>query len=74
MLNLLRTLLLIGLAIWAVRVIWRWLHPPAPAVRQQQEQPTQALSRCSRCGTLIPQQMILWHQDKPFCSSACRDA
>jgi hypothetical protein len=71
MLTLLRTLLLLGLAIWAARVIWRWLHPAAPPVHQEQSAHT--LSRCSRCGTLIPHEMVLWHQEKPFCSSACRD-
>ncbi|MBF0186027.1 MAG: hypothetical protein HQM06_16780 [Magnetococcales bacterium] len=72
MLNLLRTILLVGLALWLARIAWRWLRPPpAPPVRQ--EEAAHTLSRCSRCGTLIPQEMTLWSQDKPFCSTTCRD-
>ncbi|MBF0116873.1 MAG: hypothetical protein HQM04_17745 [Magnetococcales bacterium] len=69
---LLRTLLLLGLVFWLARAVWRWLRPPVPPVRQQ-EQSAHTLSRCSRCGTLIPHEMVLWHQEKPFCSSTCRD-
>ncbi|MBF0461972.1 MAG: hypothetical protein HQL87_11295 [Magnetococcales bacterium] len=65
-----RFFLLMVAAWWVARLLWRWLQPAPP--RPSQEDAAHILSRCSRCGTLIPQDLVVWHEDRPYCSLACR--
>ncbi|MEO5350367.1 MAG: hypothetical protein H7836_12060 [Magnetococcus sp. YQC-3] len=66
-----RFLLLLAAALLVARLVWRWLQPASPPIVA--DKPAQALSRCSRCGTLIPQDLVVWHEERPYCGSACRD-
>ncbi|MBF0401760.1 MAG: hypothetical protein HQL80_10815 [Magnetococcales bacterium] len=69
--SLLRFLLVLGVVVWVARLLWRWLQPkPVPP---NQEAAAHSLSRCSRCGTLTPQDLVVWQDERPFCSPACRD-
>lgn len=69
--NVVRFFLVLAAALLLARLVWRWLQPAPPPTGT--EKPTQPLSRCSRCGTLVPQDLALWHEEKPYCGPACRD-
>ncbi|MEO5341664.1 MAG: hypothetical protein H7837_14320 [Magnetococcus sp. MYC-9] len=68
-------LILVGVVV-GVRLLWplvqRWLRPAPPPVAGQEEPHT--LVRCSRCGTLIPQDQLVWQGERPYCGVVCRDA
>ncbi len=66
-----RFFLLLGVVFWVARFLWRWLQPTPPPMRADGS--AHALSRCSRCGTLTPQELVVWQGDRPYCGLACRD-
>ena len=68
-----RFLLILVVLLWLARLLWRWLRPVAPPAAEPGEQPAQALSRCSRCGTLIPHDRAVWRGERPYCGLACMD-
>lgn len=72
--GVLRFLLFLGIAVWVARLLWQRLRPPPPPPPVKQDGAAQALSRCSRCGTLIPHDLVVWHEERPYCGLACRDA
>ncbi|MEO5363870.1 MAG: hypothetical protein H7838_09645 [Magnetococcus sp. DMHC-8] len=67
-----RFLLLLAVALLVARLVWRWLQPAPPPVLRD-ETAAQSLSRCRRCGTLTPAELVVWHGEQPYCSTACRD-
>lgn len=80
--GIVRILIFLGIALFVVRIVWRLVRsaPPSETMEGQgggKDAPSSgqadSLLRCSRCGTLIPQDLLLRHEDRSYCSPRCRD-
>lgn len=78
--GLLRLFLLLAVVLLVARIVWRFIKPPSPPDSRAEagrgfpaDAKADSLLRCSRCGTLIPQELVLLHEDLPYCGPKCRD-
>ena len=76
--GIVRFLLVLAIVLLAVRLVWRLLQP-AKTIDEQASNSRKGdgrsdnLLRCSRCGTLTPEDLVLVYKDRPYCSPQCRD-
>lgn len=80
----LRFLLFLGVVLWVIRIVWLFLKPRRfPRTNGQAQggqhetcgraEKTDSLLRCSRCGTLIPKDLVLLYEGRSYCGTQCRD-
>ncbi len=70
--GIVRLFLILGIVLWIARIVWRFLQPENDQ-NPQEAKKFDNLLRCSRCGILIPQDLVLLQEDRPYCSPQCRD-
>ena len=75
--GIVRFLLILGIVLWIVRIAWRFFQSENEQTRNDRSPQGASkfdnLSRCRRCGILIPQDSVLMQEDRPYCSPQCRD-
>lgn len=65
-----RLLLLLVLGFWIARIVRRMFSfRVGEGVKKESQK---ILLRCSRCGTLIPEDTVVMHLEKPYCGSSCQ--
>lgn len=71
--GLLRTILLIILAVLLYRLVRHWLNQRTAAQRTRVQDKGRMLA-CAHCGTYFPEQDAVRDGDKAYCCTAHRDA